>query len=133
MPDQARQCGPRQRSELHLAQEGAAGSERALEGVGGAAARERAARENEQHGKVAQPPRDVAGELEAGGIRHVDVLHQQDDRLAPRHPLDELDDSLVEAHALEIGRRRGPGRAIGPRRRSSDGATGAKSDGQAAS
>ena len=39
VPDQARRARPRQRSELHLAQEGAAGSERALEGVGGAAAR----------------------------------------------------------------------------------------------
>ena len=36
-----------------------------------------------------------------------------DQRLAPRHPLDELDDSLVEAHSLEIGGDRGPGRALG--------------------
>ena len=48
-----------------------------LEAVGSARLGQVAAGEHEQHRQAGDAARDVAGQLEAGGVRDMDVLDQQ--------------------------------------------------------
>ncbi len=97
--------GRGERLEGERADEDPAGAERLLERVDLRARRQRAAGEEDEHGQPARAPSGVGEQLERRRVGEVDVLERERERPVPRGPLEQLDRRLVQAHALEVGRR----------------------------
>ncbi len=113
-PNERRQRVVRQPAERELLRQHPACAQRVLERVGLGTLRQWAAGEHHQDGEPADPAGDVPGQLEALGIRDVQVLHEQHERPAGRRPLNELDHGLEQPRPLEVGRRRGALRRLTP-------------------